>query len=585
MPRKNDLTGMPRLQRALPVLCIIVILAAGAGLRASVWHAWEKAPEQAFYNGSPVLRECDGYHYLGLARDMNERKAGRSDVVANDPEPFPYLSPLLSLLAATLSRVTGVSLEWCAAWIPVVLGTSAAIPLYLLAADVGGSWIAGAFAGLIGTMAPLWVYRSGFAFYDTDCLIVPLSLWIAWASLRIRERDMAKVLLFSTFLAGLGCLLYWSWDTNAIMVVYLSVVPIVLSLITSEGSLNRRKLWLLFSSGIILAAAIAIYGVSGLLQQIKILSDVVFVREKSPFPSPSLFLSELEKHDFTYIARMTSGSVVGFLVGVLGVVLILRKKWRDAIVLLPLASIGVLIFFTGQRFIIFLSPLLALGSGVLVSEVWQRFAASPWRWADPAAAGVITGLVLINQIPVGVIWPYVDPQIMEGIAKVGKLTPEGSLIWCGWSVGYPVAYESGRTPVADGGIGGNGQAVVANAIPFATDDFRLAANWIQFYANRGEQGLIDFWARSGGPAKKFDTLIEALAAGPSKAGQIIATAGLQEPPAGSRSWESFLFPQSNRRIFLFLEFSLLRSFDGWYRPGTWRPGHLRNDVAPYLVFQ
>jgi len=174
---------------------------------------------------------------------------------------------------------------------------------------------------------------------------------------------------------------------------------------------------------------------------------------------------------------------------------------------------------------------------------------------------------------------------MEGIAKVGKLTPEGSLIWCGWSVGYPVAYESGRTPVADGGIGGNGQAVVANAIPFATDDFRLAANWIQFYANRGEQGLIDFWARSGGPAKKFDTLIEALAAGPSKAGQIIATAGLQEPPAGSRSWESFLFPQSNRRIFLFLEFSLLRSFDGWYRPGTWRPGHLRNDVAPYLVFQ
>jgi hypothetical protein len=127
--------------------------------------------------------------------------------------------------------------------------------------------------------------------------------------------------------------------------------------------------------------------------------------------------------------------------------------------------------------------------------------------------------------------------------------------------------------------------MVANSIPFAAEDFRQSANWIQFYAIRGAEGLAAFWSRSGGPAEKLDTLKEALAAGPSGAGRILAAAGLREPPAGSPSWESFLFPRSKRRIFLFLDFDLLRSFDGWYRPGAWRPGNPGSEAGPYLVFQ
>jgi hypothetical protein len=580
MAEKGGLAGKSFLQRALPILCLILVVAAGFGLRASVWSAWKKTPEHGFYKGSPVLRECDGYHYLGLARDIKEGKGGGTEAGRQS-----HIPPFLSLLAAGLSRATGASLEWCAAWIPVVLGASAAIPLYLLGAALGGSWIAGAVAGILGTTAPVWVFRTGFAFFDTDCLIVPLSLWIAWAALRLRENGRSKALLFGAVWAGLSGLLLWSWDTNAIVVVYLAAVPAVLALVTGEEGQNRRKLLLALSAGIILAAVLANYGISGLLQQIKNLEDTVFVREKSPFPSPSLFLSELERHDFEYIARMTSGSVFGFLAGMLGLALAARNKWREAIALLPLASIGILSFFSGQRFMIFLAPVAAVGAGVLASGVWRRYAASHWRWAVPAVAALLIGLTLINEIPVNVIWPYVHPGVMEGIEAAGKLTPEGSLIWSGWSVGYPISYVSRRTPVADGGMGGSGQALVANSLPFATENFRLSANWIQFYAARGEQGLGAFWSRSGGPAGKLDILKEAMAAGPSGAGKILAAAGLREPPAGILSWESFLFPRSKRRIFLFLDFDLLRSFDGWYRPGAWRPGYPGSEAGPYLVFQ
>jgi len=578
--------GTSALQRALPVICLVAIIALGAGLRASVWSAWERTPEHAFYKGSPVLRECDGYHYLGMARDILEGNYGRSQDRPDAPaaRSRPPVPPLLSLLAAGLSRATGASLEWSAAWIPVVLGATAGVPVYLLGAELGGGWFAGAVAGILGTSAPVWVYRTGFAFFDTDCLIIPLNLWIAWAALRFRHDGGSQALRAGFLWAGLSGLLLWSWDTGTVVVLYLSAVPVFLALLTAPARQTSRDLLPILIAGAVLAALIAVSGASGLVQQIKGLAAIIFVRDRSPFPSPSLFLSELEHHDLGYVARMTGGSILGLLAGFSGLALLARNKWREAVVLLPLASIGALSFFSGQRFMLFLVPVLAVGAGVLASSAWRHFASSRWRWAVPAFLALACGLALFNEIPISVIWPYVHPGVMEGIDAAGTLTPEGSLIWSGWSIGYPVSYVSRRTPVADGGLV-DGQALMSNSFPFATEDFRLSANWIRFYANRGEQGLAAFWSRAGGPAEKLSSLKEALAAGPAGAGKVLVAAGLREPPAGSPSWEDFLFPRSEHRIFLFFDFDLVRSFDGWYRPGIWRPGQPMSETGPYLAFQ
>jgi dolichyl-diphosphooligosaccharide--protein glycosyltransferase len=155
------------------VLTLIVL--AALWLRVDDLIAWRQRPQQAFFQGRPLMITFDGYYYLSLARDLLEGTYEDLDsqrgVPASPPRPMP--PPLLSLLTAAIARWTAWPLEWIALLLPPLLGVGLAVPLLLLSGLYGGRLIA-LVAVTMGLFPPYYVYRSHMGWFDTDCLNVKI---------------------------------------------------------------------------------------------------------------------------------------------------------------------------------------------------------------------------------------------------------------------------------------------------------------------------------------------------------------------------------------------------------------------------
>lgn len=572
---RNKASVLAKYSHYLEIFALIIIIVIGVFFRLDDLRQWHQYEQKAFFNNQPLHTTFDAWFYLSLAKDLVDGTYKPIDEKRGIPEspPRPSPPPLISIIAAGIAKITPFSLSWIGAVLPIILGPLLAIPLYLMGRYYGGP-VMGIVASLMALLYPFYIYRSNLGRFDTDCMNVTWALSAAFLFLRFGiEKTKKRYIYF-----GGGIIVYvlflWWWDQTPAVVGAITFLPLGVALAFFYRP--ERKETLLFF-GILFVSAVLFLIIMGPGIPIKILKEIwrqfLYISKDSggDFPNIGLTISEQKKPSLEMIVSYTTRNVLIFIFAIAGILWLFWKRFKEGLFLISLIVLSVITVSFANRFLIFMIPLVALGTGYALSTVWslrQRF--SPLYIICPLLI-ILFILPLYNSNKAYTQWPKESGTVVAGMDTAQKATPSDAVIWAWWDHGYALTYFARRATVNDGSIH-SGERTVYTAIPFTTDNYRLAANFMQFYVIRGIKGIRKFYrATDNKPAIGMRLIKEILGAGPENGRTIIEKANLKavKDCQTTDDWLKFFFPVEKRPIYLFLDNLLTKIITTVYWFGTW----------------
>lgn len=580
------------------VIALVAIILSGLFLRFEHLDAWRQDPSKAVYLKQPLMTTFDGYYYLRYARDLVEGTYDRIDSLRLTPQKTlrPSPPPLLSIVTAVIMKIMSASPGWVAGFLPAMIGIFLVFPVFLIGKAIGGQ-VTGLFAAFVGVCSPMYVARTGFGRYDTDCGNVTFTMFAVYFSMMIfKNRGPERILYILAYILNFLLFFLW-WDTAPQVTITVCIVPLVLAFAFLSKTKKSDLKYLVFAGLFVFFLITAWKGVSYWQSFPKSLTgiiDYVTRVEKGSFPAVGITVSEQSHLSFYDIIDQTSGSFLLFFVSITGTVILFYRNFRIAGLLIMPLLLGGISFFFGRRFSIFLAPILGVGSGYLLQVLINkaqylesnRYSIAMKRKLKPSTIISVLFVVLliaplINANLNRKQYPSEPSFMVEGMEIIREKTPQDSIIWNWWDHGHAMMYWSRRPTISDGASHG-GELSLINAFPLATYDFRQAANWMHFYVSRGRAGFRTIYNRVGNVGKGLDLIKEIMAAGPLESLEIIAEN--QFVPANK--WLLFFFPPVSERkdIYLFLDSKLTTTAYWWYWLGSWRPDQKKGVHPVYHVF-
>lgn len=566
----------PRKQLLLLVLAFVLIASSGLVVRLDAVKDWLHQPDRALFNGEPILTTFDGYYYLSLARDLVEGTYNQVDERRATPEspPRPSPAPLMSVMAASVASVTPYSLNWIGVVLPAVLGVLLIIPVYGLGRAYGGV-LMGLVAATVAVLSPFYVSRSGLGWFDTDCMLVTWVTMAAWLAMRFAEEASPKRYYYLAAALLNWVLTLWWWDQTPHVASILVLSP----LITAAVFYYRppAKEWVV-SGLMVVVAIVAVLGLFGsdlfLNMFTRALSMMGYVSKQAsgPFPNIGVSISEQVKPDLKTIIDATTGNLWILMFAATGLVAMLWQYRLRIVFIAAPVGLALLGGFVAFRFLIFAAPIVGLGIAYLVHLIWQK------SYHQKVFAGLAILFVVACIWPIFEasihrkgIYPTQQPAMVKGIHQLSELTPSDAVAWSWWDNGYPINYWGRRATISDGQKHG-GERSMYNAIPYVTANFRLSANFMQFYVSRGMGGIHAFYEANGGDiGKGYKLMLDILAYGPEKGLELIEKAALKpiDRRQNAPEWLEFFYPQNPRPVNFFIDWRLTKLSYWWFWLGSW----------------
>ena len=566
---------MPKIKRKITIACLFCILLIGLTVRLEDLRDWPKQPEISFFKGEPLLTTIDGYYYLRLARDLVEGKYHFVDTLRTYPESpnRPFSPPLLSVLAATISKLGHLSLNWVGVLLPAFLGIMVMAPVFAIGRFYGGTSM-GLTASLLVVLSYSYLTRSALGWFDTDCLNVFFTMagiycCIQFSFLQSRKRYF----YFLGFLINYGLFIWW-WDSTPQAVTAISVIPLLISLVFFYRP--EKKEGVLFYGTLALLCALTLYW-KGFNLPVRIAENLaetlhyISKQGNTFFPNVSQLVLEQRKAGLQEFIDGTVHSEVAFFLAVIGFgTLIIRQPGKSLFLLAP-AILSVMPLLFSQRFIIFAAPIISLGFGYYVSLLWQFKNENPKTVVlAPLLVLVLAAINFQTDIAKN-FWTFNVGSVVTGMNFIEQNTPKNAIVFARWSVGYPCQYWTHRPTVADGAFHG-GERSVYNAIPPAVKSDKLAANFINFLVRRGMAGFATVYKAVNNDKDKGLKLIKTvLKAGPAESYAILKKAQLRpnQTLQTIHAWQQFFFPKVKQPIYWFFDYEMAETTYWWFWLGTW----------------
>lgn len=552
------------------IICLLLLIyAAGVTVRLHDLPRWIEEPERAFYSGEPLLKTSDGYYYLAYSRDIlhdNYSEIDQKRAVPDSPRrPFP--PPLLSVITALSARLTSLSLNWTALILPALAGPLLVIPLYGIGSFFGG-WLTGILSALLGVTADYLVSRSSAGWFDTDPLIPFFTYAVTWCFIWFGNCNGAYRYFYMA--AGIICsaLFFWWWDQPPEVVAGLCLYPFLVSIIFFYRPGYREALLFTGIMAVTGMLFLAWKGIDAPLNAINALSAKLHYISKSStgdFPNIGISISEQHLLSPGTVAAFTTGGMPQLVLAFTGLsALTIRKPIHCLYLVAPLAA-GCLSFFFAQRFIIFLCPIAAMGIAFFINELWFHGNRKIYKYfAVLMSLLAISGQFIQNTKTTQ--WPFITPASARGMHAINLKTPPDAIAWSWWDQGYALIYWSDRGTINDGSVH-SGERSVYNAIPLATDNARLAANFMSFYVVHGMRGMQKLYDIAGGKEKGLELLENILGAGPEGCGKYMELF----PEMDGQAILHYMFPPETPPIYLFIDKRMMKVAHWWGWFGTWNP--------------
>ncbi len=574
-PAKDMLTSITHYPWIVELVGLFLLLIIGLSVRLEDISDWKANPKFAMYKGEPLLTTFDGYYYLTLARDLAEGTYTPVDYRRAVPDypKRPSPPPLLSVIGALIHKISGISFNWIGAISPAFLGMLLMIPLYLMGRYFGGPLMA--FTGtLMGLLSYYYLYRSSIGWFDTDCMNVTWAVSAAYLFLKFGTMSTVRRYIYCAGGFLIWFLFMWWWDQTPYIATVLSLLPFFVAIIFFYRPSKREGLVFL---GAVAVLALVVIAWKGMDFPIRIINNVIdqykyISKEASPdFPNLGLTISEQARPTFEEIVAKTTDSKVAFFLSILGLGLLIYKRPKDSLFLSVPVVLATFSFFFAKRFLIFMSPVTAMGLGYFVYFLWRL---GSKFWPVRLAVPIIIAVLAYFPFQKGMtktFWPKEPPHLIDGMVYASKHTPKDAVIWAWWDHGYPLIYFSNRGTVNDGSAHSPERSVY-NGVPLASSSQRFAANFMRFYVARGLTGISKLYdACNGDKAIAQKVLKEVLNVGPEKGLEILKKTPLKavgeyDTP---HKWLRYFFPKKARPVYLFLDWRLTVTSYWWYWLGSW----------------
>ncbi len=499
-------------------LLLLIVIFFGLYIRFDDVKFWEKNKKLFFYKGSPIYSEYDSYFFARVALDVKEGKfrPGKIDNYRFFPDNsskakinekikfFPRYSvsgSLLSIIWGYLSKWLNISLGKLTWYLVPVFAVIVAIPLFLYLKDLGYPY-AGVIGGLIAVSAPMYFSRTYLMRLDHDMLNLAFPFFIAYAFFKFFETQENKKKYFWIIVSSFALILYQLWYGHS----NLNFVLVLMFLIRYlwDRKLKWEKGDVVYILILLIPQLWYLYeGPVRLWEQIKILvfniksptdADILF----KDFPNIFMSISELQRLSFKEVLRNIIFNQYLGVIGLLGSFVFFIFNLRKTIFILPYFGIGLLSFFSGARFAMYLAPFIGIGIGYIFYFIFNKlllylalFKEKEKQKIMVHLLGTITFLLILwVQKPVlGLTsFPKVFSPLVKDMVYLKNHTPENSAIWTWWDYGYAFQLYSRRATFHDGGSQGTPKTYFI-ARSFTTSDPKEAWYITSFISNYGLTGI------------------------------------------------------------------------------------------------
>lgn len=571
-------------QKYSTVFVLSICILTGCLLRTGTLAFVNISPESLFLFDTPLLVNLDGYYYLNNAKLLLDNSYSSLDLKRAYPSgaELPEVAPLLSYLVAVIAKITGVDINWPGAILPPILSLLICFPVYFFGVKYGGK-ITAYFAVCITLTSYIYATRTSIGLLDTDCMNVTFPLLIAYFFFKFGSViSFRRYIYFITGLIFFVLFLWW-WDMAPSAVILFAAFPLLITLVffyrpsPKEGAVFYACLALLV---VLSAFFIGSDHIHSLFFQFKrfFLYITKDTNLSAIFPNTGVSNLEQEGLEFYEAAANTVGNRFFLVLSFIGLFLLSIQKPKIFLYILPTFVVG-MFSFSSVRFLIFLTPVIAIGFGYLASCISKLI-------ANKIAKVVLFSAVGVFMLLQGIVEPpfrtsFYKPEVIEGMHRIKKLTPPSSVIYSWWDVGHLLIYWSDRATLADGKMH-ESERTVHLAIPLITDNYKFAANYITFFATRGIDGVRFFREKlNSNHEMAMASLNEIFSNGPEALNDFLEKTALNDviPPSSSADWMDFFFPKNPPPIYLFLEDRLLKpAVQRWiYWYGTWNTKQKRGD--------
>ena len=481
-----------------------------------IW-VWQFKDNPDFYwNGQLMINTNDGYFF---ASGVQHELFGLHGENPRVPGLWDYGVVFFSTLFA---KITPFSLETIILYMPAVISSLVVIPIILIA-HLYGKTVWGFFAALLGSIAWSYYNRTMTGYYDTDMFSAMAPMFILFFLMKSTVDFNLRSALYAAiaiaiypflydqgqaivYAMGIIYGLYLLWyhrnektTYTSLVLVFLALIPlkmlgvpapyhyvisIVLILVVYRWLQGNRDTidtkTLMIASAILFLLFLFMGNVFGLIWA-KVFSYVETGTSDTGlhFYAVNQTVREAGKIPFfpvpgqSCISQRMSGSAIGFIISVIGYILLVIRK-PAFLLALPLIGIGIFAHWGGLRFTVYAVPVAALSAVYLFDVVGDFFKDRRIKYALMAVATAAMIYPNITHI-IGYKVPTVlNKAEVEDLVKLDKIAKGKDYTISWWDYGYPIWYYSDTSTLIDGGKHNNDNFIVSKIMQ--TDSPQLAAN-------------------------------------------------------------------------------------------------------------
>jgi hypothetical protein len=570
------------------ILALALGIMSYLGLQLSHLTYWNKNKEIFFYDQNiPLMTTEDAYYYLRLTSDLLDGHYNNIDEKRPGFER-PHPIPLIVSITAMIHQASEMPIERIAFFLPPVLASLMVI-VYLLWGSALGGPVVVLIALLAGSSSLYWCSRTGLGRFDTDCLNPVFFYLIIFCVYRFASIQSPRRFIYFLASLFLSFLFRLWWVPGGYLAIFLIALTYSTSLFLASSRAERLL-------KICLLTTIAITCIVASLNYFGVISNSIYwylgpgieyldliTPSTSLFPNVGQSITELQSPPLRELIMKGCGTEISFLVSIIGLFFLSRKKKDEAIFLLPGILFG-LASLLSQRFLLFFVPVYAIGIGYFLGEVFlncrylQAIHSPFFRrgvWSFVLVLLLVPSFYLSFSKHTGPSHTAYDVRLARTIAS--NASSDQSMVWGWWDFGYFLQYFTGKKTIIDGGSQSPERTFIAS-FPMACDDLLLSRNWMQFFAAH-ELNDLEILVSHMGDLQRAIAFLKEVLAKPVELETLLSNYGLNDLVF----WRQYLFPQVE--TLLFLNFATLNKSYWWYFFGTWDlEKHRENEPRLFSMF-
>ncbi len=464
------------------LLLVFTLVAFGVSVQKRFWQfsKWNEYREFTYAkDGRVSMTTADAYFFLRLAKEYKRGtlKENKKDPLRAYPDGMKFPSPgLLPILLAKLSVFFKGDIYMTGIYLIPFLASLFIIPLVIYFYRIGLGLI-GLAGGLFGTFSVVYYVRTSNGRVDTDALNLFFPVCIGLFYLLIIQTKNKRNRYIYAGIAGISMALFsWWYQRYQFALLY----PLFFVVLLVINKFRLKDIVILTGIFVIFSGPVNVY--RGIYDTFNFLFRSGFLQKESirigsiVWPNIMETITESKKEPASVILSIILRNPIVTSIGIVGITLIVLRRFKEMFPLFPLLAIGLLAFVAGKRFAMFLAPFVGVGIGYFVylgiQLIKKYFNLKDYivQMAVPACILLLFFATADTLTAYNKVFPPKIPvSIVNGIIDLKKTVPKGSPVFTWWDWGYAITDIGEFAVYHDGGTqGGIRSYLVAKA--FVTND-------------------------------------------------------------------------------------------------------------------